>query len=167
LRKEMRTWRNGGMLMKGQKTKVFVKRTEKEKRLKSHFIFNSIHHEIKSQHRSYNPRLCLLTGTRFHYLYGHYKVCTGTGHRLECWICDACLMAVSKGTFCWQSKMADQVLSRAKRREGHSITFSTVLYLTLPCRSLPPNDWTEYPDLSICLNRPVLSHVWMLFVNAT
>jgi len=55
--------------------------------------------------------------------------------------------------------MSGKVLSRAKRREGHSITFCTVLYLNLPCRSLPPYNWTEYPDLAICPNRPFLSHI--------
>jgi hypothetical protein len=46
-----------------------------------------------------------------------------------------------------------------KKREGHSITFCSVHYLTLPCRSLSPYNWTEYPDLSTCPIRPLLSRV--------
>ena len=74
-------------------------------------------------------------------------------------ILGADLMEISKCTFWWHCKMLDKVLNRAKRRERHYITLCTLLYLTLPCRSLPPYNLTEYPDFSTCPNRPLLSHV--------
>ena len=42
-----------------------------------------------------------------------------------------------------------KILSVAKRREGNSITFCIVFYLVLPCRSLTPYSWSDYPDSSI------------------
>jgi len=115
--------------------------------------------KIISKHRNYYPRLCMSTRNRFYHLYGHSKICISTGHRLVCRISGACLMAIYKGTFCWQCKMAGKVMRRAKRGEGHSITFCIVFYLALPCRLLAPHSWTDCPDLSICPIRPVLSHV--------
>jgi len=74
----------------------------------------------------------------------------------------ACLMEISKGTFCWLCKMVGKVLNRAKRREGHSITTCALLYLALQSRLLPPYNWTENPDLSNCPKRPVPSHLWAI-----
>ena len=154
----MRVWRNCEVKIKGKNRSTSVK-NEKEQCLWSPFIFNSIHHKMKSKHPSYYQMLCNFTGIRFSHSYGHSKISNSTGHRLLCWIFGACLMAIYKVRFWWHCKMAGKVMCRAKRGEGHSITFCTVFYLALPCRLLPPCNWTEYTDSSICPKRPVLSQV--------
>jgi hypothetical protein len=157
LRKDVWVWSNGEVLMKG-KTGVFFKKVKKTICSKSHFIFNPINHKMKSKQRSYYQRLCMLTGTRFAHLYEPSKICTGTGHWLVCGISVEYLMALCKITISLHPTMMGK-FKYAKRREGHSITFCALLYLTLPRRLLSPYSWTEYPDLSTCPNRPVLSHV--------
>ena len=78
----------------------------------------------------------MLTGTRFSHLHIHSNICTSTGHRLVCCISGACLMAISKGRFCWRCKMADKVSRRSKRGESrpitfwHSVIFSFIMPLT-------------------------------------
>jgi hypothetical protein len=124
------------------------------------FYFKNYTSKIKSKQRSFLPRLFILTGTRFSHLHGNSKICTGTGHRLVCWVCGACLMAI----FIWvrfnrHTKMAGKILNGAKRREGHSITLCSLFYLFLPFRSLAPYNCSEYSDLLISPQRLVLSHV--------
>jgi hypothetical protein len=92
--KEKRMWRNCDVLMKGKKCKKLRKNN-----VYKIILFSNpyIKNEIKTG--SILSRPFMLTGTRFSHLYDHSKVCTGTGHRLVCWISGACLMAISKGAF--------------------------------------------------------------------
>ena len=146
MRKEMRVWGNGEVLLEGNNISIGLI-NNREQWFKSHYIFNSIHQKMKSKHRSYYQLLCMLTGTCSSHLHGHSNIYTTTGHRLVCCVSGACLMAISKGTFCWRWKMAGKDLRRDKRGEGRSITFRTLFYLAVQCRSLPA---TVGQNIGIC-----------------
>jgi len=67
----------------------------------------------KSQNEIQKPELLPanlhVNSNLFSHFCGPCKIRTGTGHRLVCWIFGACLMAKTKGTFCWHCKMAGKV----------------------------------------------------------
>jgi len=136
LRMEILLWRNGLMLMKGKD------RDTRLKKLRKNNVYKAIYFQLHTSKNEFQTPELLSTlyvdrNPLFPFVWTFY-VCTATGHRLVCWIFSACLMAISKGTFCWHCKMAGKVLRRAKRGEILSITFCSLFYLALPCRTLPP-----------------------------
>jgi hypothetical protein len=98
------------------------------------FYFQFHTTQIKPKHRSYYQRHCKFTGTHFSHFYEHSKVCTSTGHKMVCWISGACQMAISKGTFCRHCKMAGNILSSSKIKEGHYyyLLHAVIFTFTMP-----------------------------------
>ena len=100
---------------------------------------------MKPKHRSYYPRLCMLTRTGFSHSYGH-NICTSTGHRLGCCISGACLMAIYKGTFCWHWKITVKFWSGKKRRRPFHYPLHSVLFsFTMPLIAA-----VQLGDIRIC-----------------